>query len=242
MIPLYPKYKKSGAKVWVYLAYDNLFSKKKKKLKIIKTKGVYFNRGVDFYIKMLYISSMKRIISPVTGKKIRDITGQRFGILTAIKPTIKVGRNHKWLCKCDCGNKKEISVKQLTRTDRGDKPPTRSCGCIGTKPLEHYGGYKGVHKSYFTSLKHGAKARNIEFKVTIEEIGDLLEAQENKCALSGEEIEFTSYGIKTASLDRIDSNKGYTIDNIQWLHKDVNRMKLNLCQERFIELCKKIST
>ena len=44
----------------------------------------------------------------------------------------------------------------------------------------------------------------------------------------------------TASLDRIDSSKGYTIDNIQWLHKDINKMKWDFSQEKFLELCKKI--
>ena len=38
---------------------------------------------------------------------------------------------------------------------------------------------------------------------------------------------------KTASLDRIDSSKGYTEDNIQWVHKDVNQMKMDLPEQRF---------
>jgi hypothetical protein len=42
----------------------------------------------------------------------------------------------------------------------------------------------------------------------------------------------------TASLDRIDSFKPYTDDNIQWVHKHINAMKLNHSEEYFIELCK----
>ena len=41
----------------------------------------------------------------------------------------------------------------------------------------------------------------------------------------------------TASLDRIDSLLGYTIDNVQWVHKDINRIKFDMSQCRFVELC-----
>lgn len=41
----------------------------------------------------------------------------------------------------------------------------------------------------------------------------------------------------TASLDRIDSSRGYVEGNVQWVHKDVNFMKQALSQERFVELC-----
>ena len=44
----------------------------------------------------------------------------------------------------------------------------------------------------------------------------------------------------TASLDRIDSKKGYTIDNIQWVHKDVNKMKMDLQEEDFFRIVKEI--
>ena len=44
----------------------------------------------------------------------------------------------------------------------------------------------------------------------------------------------------TASLDRIDQNKGYEIGNVQWVHKDVNLMKMYLDEKYFIGLCGKI--
>jgi hypothetical protein len=45
----------------------------------------------------------------------------------------------------------------------------------------------------------------------------------------------------TASLDRIDSSKGYCEDNVQWVHKDINRMKNTFDQDYFISLCKLIA-
>lgn len=59
-----------------------------------------------------------------------DITGQRFGRLTAIKLIPKEERTwsnkeRAWLCKCDCGN--EIIVRQ--RSLRSARM-TKSCGCL----------------------------------------------------------------------------------------------------------------
>lgn len=59
-----------------------------------------------------------------------DITGQRFGRLTAMKLIPKEERTwsnkeRAWLCKCDCGN--EIIVRQ--RSLRSARM-TKSCGCL----------------------------------------------------------------------------------------------------------------
>lgn len=57
----------------------------------------------------------------------KDITGQRFGKLIAIKPTDKkIGTNVVWEMKCDCGNTTYVSTANL-----GDgKRNTKSCGCL----------------------------------------------------------------------------------------------------------------
>ena len=44
----------------------------------------------------------------------KDITGQRFGKLTAIKWTGEYrGTNRVWLCKCDCGEYREVDINTL---------------------------------------------------------------------------------------------------------------------------------
>lgn len=45
---------------------------------------------------------------------------------------------------------------------------------------------------------------------------------------------------QTASLDRIDSNFGYTETNVQWVHKELNIMKWNLTDKSFVDWCEKI--
>lgn len=45
----------------------------------------------------------------------------------------------------------------------------------------------------------------------------------------------------TMSVDRIDSNKGYTKDNIWIVHKDVNLIKQDYDIKYFISMCKAIA-
>jgi len=55
----------------------------------------------------------------------KDITGQKFGRLTAIKPSRKSNsRATIWLCKCDCGQESEVRIDRLTSGE------TLSCGCL----------------------------------------------------------------------------------------------------------------
>lgn len=53
-----------------------------------------------------------------------ELTGKKFGFLTAIKKTNSIGTSGRnWLCKCDCGNEKEIRASSLFNLI------TVSCGC-----------------------------------------------------------------------------------------------------------------
>lgn len=53
-----------------------------------------------------------------------DLSGQRFGILTALEDTGKRKRGSKiWLCRCDCGNYREVAAGSLR------SGAAKSCGC-----------------------------------------------------------------------------------------------------------------
>ena len=81
--------------------------------------------------------------------------------------------------------------------------------------------------------------RNLEFKIKIEDVWDLWELQKGCCNLTGLSIILPKGGNheNVASLDRIDSSRGYIKDNIQWVHKDINRMKWDFPQDKFVKLC-----
>lgn len=42
-------------------------------------------------------------------------------------------------------------------------------------------------------------------------------------------------------LDRIDSTKGYIVGNIQWIHKAVNKMKMEFSVADFMAVCKVVA-
>ena len=65
-----------------------------------------------------------------------DLTGQRFGKLTAVEPAANIGRRTAWLCRCDCG--KETVVKTVWLRSGH----TKSCGCVnwGIQKLHYVDG------------------------------------------------------------------------------------------------------
>lgn len=99
-------------------------------------------------------------------------------------------------------------------------------------------GCENISGSYFASIRCGAKYRNLPFLITIKQIWDIYKEQNGKCNLTGLPIYFSD---KTASLDRIDSSKGYIKENVQWVHQDINYMKQDFTEEKFITYCKLIA-
>lgn len=78
-----------------------------------------------------------------------------------------------------------------------------------------------------------------EFNLDQDYIRFLLEKQDNRCALS--DIPFEEQGKFSFSIDRIDSNKGYTKDNIQLVNQYINVMKSDMSQEMFLLMCKQVA-
>lgn len=60
-------------------------------------------------------------------KTIRDVTGQKFGRLTARSRLGLRGHHSYWVCVCDCGKTTEVSLSNLTRGE------VSSCGCLNTE-------------------------------------------------------------------------------------------------------------
>ena len=99
-----------------------------------------------------------------------------------------------------------------------------------------------LNNQYWNSIRGGAKHRGLEFNITKEYIIDLYLTQNKKCKLSGLDILLCNEREqRTASLDRIDSTKGYVVGNVQWVLSDVNIMKLAMTEEEFFYWCKLVS-
>lgn len=160
-----------------------------------------------------------------------DLTGQKKEKLTIIKwLKTEQGRNI-WECKCDCGEIFEISTSYF-------KNRFIDCYKCRQARIPNQEGYKDIPRFLLTRTKTGAKDRGLEFNVTEKFLWQLFVKQNKKCALSGQDIIFTQKSLSTtASLDRIDSSKGYIEGNVQWVHKVVNRIKQHYHQDIFLKFC-----
>ena len=137
--------------------------------------------------------------------------------------------------------RKSIVSKALKEFGISQREHTRTPAVINRKKRTHH----TIPGRYFFGVEYGAKKRGYIFDITIEQLWQLFLKQEGKCALSGLPIRFhkpgEKYTAQTASVDRIDSDLGYTIDNVKWVHKQINRMKMDLSDQDFIYFCKKVA-
>lgn len=181
-----------------------------------------------------------------------NLVGKTFGYLTVIKmaQTEKSGKLHAWraICKCsNCGNESfDVNPQSLLRGQ------TTSCGCrrdqyskLTGMNSKQYKGCGELNGKYWGLIKNRAEQRGYVVEINIEYAWNLYLKQERKCALSGIPINFAISSKRssetTASLDRIDSSKGYVEGNVQWVHKHINIMKNVFEQNYFISLCNLIT-
>lgn len=176
--------------------------------------------------------------------------GERFGKLEVTRVWVEPkGKRQqsasKCECRCECGGSLETWGDYLRQGKR------KSCGCADTRFLvgskhRRWKGYGEIGAAIWCRIKFNAAYRNIPFDITIQEGWELFTKQERKCALTGVELCFYSKSPQsggekgTASLDRIDSNKGYSVENCQWVHKTINLMKLDSTKPEFLEWCRKV--
>lgn len=175
---------------------------------------------------------------------------QRFGKLVVIGEGEPVqtpaGPRRRWKCLCDCGNITHVATGNLRRPT-GAVQGTRSCGCNARFGDRHplWKGVGAVSKSYFHRIRSNAALRGHAFDLSLQYIADLFETQGRLCAITGLPLGMphgarelnTKNDAKTASLDRIDSSRGYVAGNVQWVHKTINMMKREMPQHEFIKWC-----
>jgi hypothetical protein len=122
----------------------------------------------------------------------------------------------------------------------------KNCGTQNTKKCTSTldGFIKKLYKDILHNIKKRAKI--IKCEITIQDIKDLYDKQKGLCALTGKKLSTDTYMVKenqhiinkfNISVDRIDSNKDYTKDNIQLVGAIINRIKSDLSNDQFIDLC-----
>lgn len=153
---------------------------------------------------------------------LKDLTNRKFGNITAMWPA---GRAKKigdvvWLCACDCGDLKPVFARNLLHgctTGRRCK----KCHPRIDATIEH---------TLWASAKQRAKESGRVFDLVVSDI-----VIPDMCPKLGISI-FSSKGRfspNSPSVDRKDSSKGYTKDNIQIISWRANRLKADGTKEEF---------
>ena len=103
----------------------------------------------------------------------------------------------------------------------------------------------GIHIKWLNdihlNLKRGQKT--LKCSLSNDDLYNKLKEQDFKCIYTGIKLNVIDLFKEdsNASIDRIDSNLDYTIDNIEWVYKPINIMKNGLSKKDFIYICKLVS-
>ena len=88
--------------------------------------------------------------------------------------------------------------------------------------------------------RRGNQKEKYKCSITIEDLTEIYTKQSGKCYISGKEMKTCVGSPDKISLDRIDSNKGYTKDNIGLVCVQINIMKSDMSLDLFAEYIKNI--
>lgn len=185
--------------------------------------------------------------------RVKDITGMTFDKLTVVKKLNETyGNSIVWLCKCECGNEHKststrlkaskiascLPCKNKRRSEMNKQRVTRvgdiSSSWWKSRVEKRAKGYNKGHKNQ----------GKFDYDIDMEYGWKLFLEQGKKCAYTNQPLFFPKGNNKyntNASLDRIDASKGYVKGNVQWVDKDVNKIKNKFSHDYFIQTCMEIA-
>lgn len=159
-----------------------------------------------------------------------DLSGQRFGRLTALFTVPNNNYRTRWHCICDCGKTKDVLQQNL------ENGHVRSCGCLhAERNKEKIANYNSVlgreshneTKSRLYRIWIGIKARCYDANSTAYKNygarGITVCDDWRYSYLSFKEWAITNGYSDNLSIDRIDTNGNYFPDNCRWVSTSVQQ-------------------
>jgi hypothetical protein len=160
----------------------------------------------------------------------------------------------KCVCK-NCGVEFEKPLTEIRRNEKLNRPNFCTRTCVGKNNAKNFGDRKNNYDisqhsnnrfDGYTKFRYhyrNIKKRYRDIDVTIDDLNEQWKKQNGICEFSGVKLILSSYTkinknpIYTASLDRIDSSKGYIKGNIRWVSRSINYMKNDMSDDMVWELC-----
>lgn len=171
-----------------------------------------------------------------------NLVGQKFGRLTILERVGSKSGKSYWLGQCDCGGTAKATASNLTRGF------VTSCGCFrkeffrGNQLPEGESGFNGLLGRY----KGRARKDGLVFELPKETFRSLTQQTCSYCGKPPSQSISSCESGKNRyiynGIDRLDSSKGYTVENCVPCCKICNYMKQEMSPEEFGRACAAVVT
>jgi len=148
--------------------------------------------------------------------------------------------NNRWVRHCPKCSKEITHLRRNYCIGAHNiEQPCKQCSNKNNHPSGMVG---AVRLAWFEAFAKNAVVRGYSWNLTPEELNEMYDEQDGLCALSGLSIGWSKSGWEhSASIDRLDNDAGYFVDNVQLVHKKINMMRGSLAVDEFLELCASVT-
>lgn len=171
--------------------------------------------------------------------------GQQVGRLTVkefigVRPHGPSRKNRSvYRSECLCGNEYVISHSAL------EAGMTKSCGCLRSinKLARRTPKQRSGVNTVFSSYRANARQKNLTFDLTRDEVEGLISKPCFYCGIcrsNNRQVGNSQDRVKYNGIDRVDSTKGYTLDNVVTCCRQCNYGKLRQSPEEFIDWARRV--